>query len=230
MTKQDQYRRFELGERYPQAVSAQYFSNLGLSKSQLSQDLFALAELAFKREGYFVEFGATDGVSLSNTYLLETHFDWTGILAEPARAWHEALLKNRSALIETDCVWKTSGESLLFNEVETGEFSTLSQFNDHDFHGQTRQHGTSYEVNTVSLNDLLQKHGAPREIDYLSIDTEGSEFEILNAVDFEQYSFKFITCEHNYTPIRDSIYELLTSHGYQRKFVEYSLWDDWYVL
>lgn len=55
------------------------------SRSQLRQDLFVLTELNFKQNGYFVEFGATNGVDLSNTYLLEKEFNWSGILAEPAR-------------------------------------------------------------------------------------------------------------------------------------------------
>ena len=53
-------------------------------KSQIGQDLFALYALDWKRSGYFVEFGATNGVDLSNTFLLEKDFAWTGILAEPA--------------------------------------------------------------------------------------------------------------------------------------------------
>ena len=70
------------------------------SQAQLWQDLFVLHELDLKRDGYFVEFGATNGVSLSNTHLLEKRFGWKGILAEPARCWHAALEKNRSAAIE----------------------------------------------------------------------------------------------------------------------------------
>ena len=52
------------------------------SKAQLKQDLFVLATLNFKRNGYFVEFGATSGVDISNTCLLEFDFGWRGILAE----------------------------------------------------------------------------------------------------------------------------------------------------
>ena len=76
----------------------------GQCHSQLKQDLFVLLETGFKRGGYFVEFGATNGIDLSNTYLLEREFGWTGILAEPATAWHEALQRNRNAIIDTDCV------------------------------------------------------------------------------------------------------------------------------
>ena len=52
-------------------------------KSQINQDIFVLYTLDWKREGYFVEFGATNGIDLSNTYLLEKNFGWKGILSEP---------------------------------------------------------------------------------------------------------------------------------------------------
>ena len=84
-------------------------------------------------------------------------------------------------------------------------------------------------VETISLVDLLKKYNAPKHIDYLSIDTEGSEFDILENFDFNTYSFSVITCEHNYTPMRDKIYDLLTSKGYERKLTEVSRWDDWYI-
>ena len=63
-----------------------------------------------------------------------------------------------------------------------------------------------------------QKYNAPKNIDYLSIDTEGSEYEILKTFDFDKYNSKVITCEHNYTPARNKIYSLLSANGYQRKF------------
>ena len=65
------------------------------SKSQLRQDLFVLSELNFKVGGYFVEFGATNGIDLSNTYFLEEKFSWRGILVEPAKIWHQELSENR---------------------------------------------------------------------------------------------------------------------------------------
>jgi FkbM family methyltransferase len=199
------------------------------SKSQLRQDLFVLAELDFKRNGYFVEFGATNGVDLSNTYLLEKTFDWGGILAEPAKCWHRALGENRKSNIELNCVWRDSTSNLTFNEVDIAELSTITGYKKVDMHASRRNNGHSYSVKTISLNDLLDKYGAPAEIDYLSIDTEGSEFEILSNFDFDRYQFKVITCEHNFTPNRENIFELLAHHGYVRKFTGFSKWDDWYV-
>ncbi|MDO8800580.1 FkbM family methyltransferase [Phenylobacterium sp.] len=202
---------------------------LKLSRSQLRQDLFALAESEFKRDGYFVEFGGTNGSDLSNTYLLETSMGWRGIVAEPARCWHEALRINRKCHIETQCVWSESGLSVNFNESELAELSTIEEFSTSDYHSKSRQAGTHYEVSTISLVDLLKKYDAPRRIDYLSIDTEGSEFDILNAFDFDAYDIQVITCEHNFTPNRRKIFDLLTSRGYVRKYASLSSFDDWYV-
>jgi len=84
-------------------------------------------------------------------------------------------------------------------------------------------------VQTVSLEDLLKKNNAPKYIDYLSIDTEGSEYEILSAFNFDEFNIKVITVEHNFTHQRELIFTLLTKHGYKRKYDYVSEFDDWYV-
>jgi len=203
-----------------------YFSQ---SKSQLRQDLFVLSCLDFKKQGYFVEFGATNGYDLSNTYLMEKEFGWNGILAEPATIWHSGLKKNRRCNIETDCVWKDSTSTLTFNQVAVAELSTINSYSNTDGHREARKEGKTYSVKTISLNDLLSKYNAPQHIDYLSIDTEGSEYEILSNFDFSKHTFQIITCEHNYTPMREKLYALLTRQGYQRVFENLSLFDDRYI-
>ena len=200
------------------------------SRSQLKQDLFVLAETGFKEHGYFVEFGATDGIELSNTYLLETKFSWTGILAEPAKIWQAKLERNRpSASIEKLCIWSDSFSELRFNEVKEAVLSTISIFSDSDNHSTSRESGKEYNVKTISLIDLLRKYNAPKHIDYLSIDTEGSEYDILSKFDFSEYSFGIITVEHNYTTQRDKIFNLLLQNGYKRKYEHLSHFDDWYT-
>lgn len=82
-----------------------------------------LNESEFKRHGLFVEFGATNGLDLSNTWLLEKQFGWTGILAEPATVWHEDLKRNRTGSIDERCVWSRSGEALQFSETAVPELS-----------------------------------------------------------------------------------------------------------
>lgn len=148
-------------------------------------------------------------------------------MAEPAKIWHYALLSNRTTAIETDCVWRETGETLLFNEVSNekhiGALSTQESFTNVDNHARVRSTASmTYNVKTISLSDMLKKHNAPREIDYLSIDTEGSEFQILNSFNFDKYDIKIITCGHNYTPVREKIHSLLTRNGYDRKYSEFS--------
>ncbi len=199
------------------------------SKSQIFQDLFVLYCLKKKMNGFFVEFGSTDGINLSNTFLLEKQYHWKGILAEPANIWKDKLLRNRNCEIETNCVWSESDKILTFYETETAELSTIDVFADKDTHYENRRENRSYNVKTISLNDLLKKYDAPFDIDYLSIDTEGYEFDILNSFDFSKYNITIITVEHNYTIKREEIFSLLTSKGYKRVFDAISLFDDWYV-
>ena len=91
------------------------FKLLSESKAQLHQDLFVLSELKEKRKGFFVEFGATDGVEFSNTWLLENNYDWQGILAEPAKCFHKELKFNRNCIIDTRCVFNNTGSMMAFN-------------------------------------------------------------------------------------------------------------------
>jgi FkbM family methyltransferase len=205
------------------------YRNCHRSSAQLFQDLFVAYQLREKRSGYFVEFGAADGVELSNTLLLERDYGWQGIVGEPARTWHERLQRNRRCVIDTRCVWSRSGERLTFNETPMPELSTIDAFTEGDGHAPLRAGGVRYEVSTVSLNALLAEHRAPQHIDYLSIDTEGSELEILRAFDFGRHRMSVITVEHNFAPARDEIRALLSARGYERKFVSLSQWDDWYV-
>ena len=198
---------------------------LDVSQSQIRQDLFALSRVDFKDNGFFVEFGATNGVELNNTWLMENRFGWSGILAEPARGWHQDLKSNRNCTIETRCVWKASGETLQFTEAPRGENSGISTY----VKSTRKLRGQNYDVETISLNDLLITHNAPDVIDFISIDTEGSEFEILNQFDFDRWSFRVMAVEHNFAPQRDDIYQLLTSHGYRRVLEKVSRFDDWYV-
>ena len=213
----------------PRSHAGELLSLMPESQSQLRQDLFVLSELGFKRNGYFVEFGAASGKELSNSWLLETSFDWSGILAEPAKCWHAVLAENRRCTIEHECVWRASGERLEFLETAEAEISTLAAYEGVDMHAKARRSGKRYAVNTVTLTELLLRHRSPVEPDYLSIDTEGSEYEILKDFDFRRFPFKVITCEHNFTPAREMIRSMLSAAGYVRKHEAISDFDDWYV-
>jgi len=203
-----------------------FFSLLGAHKSQLGQDLLAVGVSQAKQNGFFVEFGATDGISLSNTHLLEKELGWTGILAEPGKNWHAALQSNRTAEIVKYAVWSQSGEKLSFLEASVPELSTLTSFIKSDHHIRK---GRVYEVESISLMDLLEQKQAPFFIDFLSIDTEGSEFDILSSFDFKKYSFGLLCIEHNYSPQWEAVASLLQENGYERILSEVSLWDSWFV-
>ena len=100
LSNANRFRDYELSALIDEKFFEDYFKNLRFSKSQLRQDLFVLSEHNFKENGFFVEFGSTNGVDLSNTYILETKFNWKGILAEPAKIWHSSLKDNRSAAMK----------------------------------------------------------------------------------------------------------------------------------
>jgi hypothetical protein len=87
---------------------------LNESESQLRQDLFVLIVSGWKRKGYFVEFGATDGKHFSNTWILEKKYGWDGILAEPDPRFHKNLASNRATNIEFSCVYTRTGDTINF--------------------------------------------------------------------------------------------------------------------
>jgi hypothetical protein len=223
----------DLGRSAPDSDENRFFEfclkNLGNSRSQNFQELFVLYELGSRKGGYFVEFGAADGVYLSNSHLLEFEFGWHGILAEPARSYQTPLRKARNCAIDSRCVWSRSGEIVSFLEAPEPELSTIAEFVHSDRNGPFRVAGAHYDVMTVSLGDLLDHHRAPRRIDYMSVDTEGTELEILSAFDFNAYDIRVMTIEHNHTQAREPIFELLSSKGFVRKFERFSRWDDWFV-
>lgn len=209
---------------------------LNLTCSQNSQDLLAIAMTQKNKTGYFVEFGACDGILYSNTLLLEKYLGWHGIVAEPGRIWHKDLKKNRSCIVETRCIFESSNQRIKFDEVQkvsqqiAPQISGISDVGSGDWTAKFRKlNSISYEVETISLVDLLNEYSAPSIIDFISIDTEGSEFEILKNFDFEKYRFNLLVVEHNYGKNREKIFQLMTSNGYERFLSEISGVDDFYV-
>ena len=118
----------------------------------------------------------------------------------------------------------------MFSEPRDGSLSSITDFVDNDHLAKSRKKKTAtYEVKTISLNDLLEKYDAPQYIDYLSVDTEGSELEILSAFDFTLRDIGLITVEHNFGPTRARLAALMEDKGYKRIGDGISDFDDWYV-
>ena len=200
------------------------------SYSQLGQDLWVIEQTAHKKNGFFVEFGATNGVLLSNTYLLEQEFDWTGICAEPNPKFYKELIQNRNCIVSDDCIGPKTGEQVSF--VLADVYGGIQDYAFVDKHSAKREAyqdmGDVIEVTTISLNEFLLKHKAPPNIDYLSIDTEGSEYDILVNFPFENWNIKLMTVEHNNSDYRDSIRGLLISKNYE--IFKEAGFEDWFCL
>lgn len=206
------------------------------SEAQLLQDLFAAFFTKKNGSGKFLEFGATDGVSLSNTYMLENVFGWDGVLAEPSPQWHTSLLENRkNARVIRDCVWIESDLSIDFFVSDVGVLSSIDDFKRSDEvsmpgNSNARNNsGYTTKVKTISLNDLVREHFPDGSIDYISVDTEGSEYEILNCFDLEKFGPSVLTVEHNYTSLREKIDDLMKKFGYGKVFDGKTAFDAWYV-
>lgn len=199
------------------------------SYAQLQQDRWVLHELGEKRNGFFVEVGAFDGKHLSNTYMLEKEYGWTGLLAEPNPLMAAAIRANRSAPLCERPLGQTSGQEVTMLFVDKNpQISAMEQHAFKDLHAELRKRHTRMKQKTISLNDLLESHGSPRQIDFISIDTEGSEPEILAGFDFGRYDVRLFAIEHNYTPAQNVIDDLMKSKGYERVYEEWSRFDAWY--
>jgi FkbM family methyltransferase len=199
-----------------------------MNYSQIGQDLEVLKFYNNKKNGFFIEIGASDGIELSNTYLLEKMFDWKGICVEPIPDRFNLLTKNRpNSLCYDYAVYNTSNKHVIFDIAKTSDLlSGISECID-CYKDIVDSNKKQIVVNTISLNHLLEKSNAPSFIDYLSLDTEGSEFEILKSIDFQKYTFGLIDVEHNFSQSRrNDIHSLLTSNGYH--FLRQNNWDDCY--
>jgi FkbM family methyltransferase len=188
---------------------AEVMKCLPLTRSGRWQEIFAMLLSGGKRDGFFVEFGACNGLAASNTLLLEQRFGWKGILAEPNPFWHAGLRANRTAALDFRCVSATSGDWIELHQSTNQGNSSVNR--DHRFLGDV---AATVRVETVTLTDLLREHDAPRYIDFLSVDTEGHEPEALGGLDFDRYRFGFICIEQHPDP-RNDVSKLLDEAGYK---------------
>ena len=204
-----------------------------MSYGQLKQDLLCLDYFDKKRDGYFVDIGAGNGRDLSNTYLLEKKYGWKGICVEPLDAPFKLCKECRpNSICRNTAIYDKEAEvEFSYIEGSSGEDYMYSGITNDIKHHVTKVENSSKKIlmNTITLNKLLEEAGAPEVMDFLSIDTEGSESKILEALDHKKYKFRYITVEHNYLMgQRSDIARVLTSNGYQ--FHMENQWDDVYIL
>ena len=179
-------------------------------KSQFEQDKHVLSIYNNKINGYFVEVGAYDGIESSNTYVLEKDFNWLGLCVECNPRFYNTLVHSRSCHKSNYAVYGVNGREMEF--YDSGGYAGLVETNNH----KHIVNDTKIIVKTKTLTTLLDEVNAPSFIEYLSLDTEGSEYEILKAHDFDKYKFGYICVEHNsIEKNRRLIRELLETKGYR---------------
>lgn len=229
---EQQIRRFPLALSLAYQLGVEQFgfieSNFSDSRSQLLQDIFVLIALGRKRSGYFVEIGVGDGEYLSNTWLLEKRYGWQGILAEPNPRSRASIEAKRSAPLDRRAVWSQSGCTLEFMDVvDSPELSTLTGYTETDHY---ERQGQLHNVETITLQSLLDEHDAPQVIDYLSIDTEGSEWDLLEIFDLSSRRINVVSIEHNHVEERlMAIRQKFLAHGYRQVLTGYTRFDAWFV-
>ncbi|HRH94135.1 MAG TPA: FkbM family methyltransferase, partial [Candidatus Peribacteria bacterium] len=177
--------------------------------SHFGQDLWVAERLRGKRGGFFVDLGAYTPVVANNTYLLESRYGWKGICIEAnPRLFAKLKAKRRCVCVEA-CV---SGDGKpaefladggayggMVEQYPAGHDATLLKYLPHCNVTEGGKLKTR-RVETVLLADILQAHGAPPVIDYLSMDVEGAELSILRTFPFDRYRMLTMTVEHNSRP------------------------------
>jgi len=206
-------------------------SNSPKSKSQLGQDFFALAATTQSQSNFFVEIGGGDPIIASNTYLLQENFGWSGIIVEP----NPELVKKT---IDIRCKdgkvsvypFALSNRNGVENFLPSGMLGTFERFIDGDFHSKQRNKLKKSQglisVETKTPQTFIEECRI-KQIDFLSLDTEGSEWEIISNWPFELIRPTAICIEVNNRTSASDILQFLESKNYinvLRKLSKYDLW------
>lgn len=178
-----------------------------LTTSQAGQDYWVYGDVFNeKRGGYFVDIGAHDGIYLSNTYILESRYRWSGLCIEANPVTYRSLAKNRRVPTLNLCLDRSEGAVDFALKGEVGGIIGP----DVDNKPSAVADCEVVTLKTASLNRVLEDHQAPSLMDYLSIDVEGAEERILDGLDLHKYAFRCATIERPTRNLRDRF----TNHGY----------------
>ena len=182
--------------------------------SHIGQDQW-VADVLGNRAGYFLDFGAFDGVTISNTLYLERSLGWTGICVEPNPTYYPTVCAERVAICINAALWPTSGETVRL--VDAHGLSSLDTFAKGDGNADVRAGMTQRVVDIETLNptQVLDRFQAPAVIEYMSLDVEGCEYEVVSSIDLERYRVLLMTIEHNHhVEKKERIRAYLAARGY----------------
>ena len=205
-------------------------SNLKFSEN--GSDWWALNSRGKWNDGYFVDVGASDGITASNTYLLEKFYKWQGICVDPNPVTLKSMCGARDTIVSDLCVYKESGKILPFKYLgDQSEFygwnlrSGIDGLVSKDMPVKMNDH----KVFTITLTDLLELYKAPNKIDYISIDVEGSEIEVLTGLDFSKYDVKMFSIEYENEENRAKIDWIMSRNNYERVDFDQQCTEDRYI-
>jgi FkbM family methyltransferase len=148
---------------------------------------------------------------------------------EPNGKFLDSLNENRNALIFNCAAGSTDNQSVILFGTDDGEYSYIA--NEFAGDGKRRESILNQPILTKTLNSILMEAKAPQVIEFLSIDVEGYEIEVLRGLDLAAWKFKVVCIEHNYNEQkRSQILEIFTSYGYRHVLPVASQFDSFFVL
>jgi FkbM family methyltransferase len=186
-----------------------------------------------KKNGVFLEIGADDGIDKSNTLFFEETLGWTGICVEPSYERFKLLEKNRKCICENIALSNKTGEATFLDIKGWGKglSGIIEDYCDNhknriffECQDENNKGKEIIKVKTDLLNNILLKHNL-YEIDFCTIDTEGSEYSILENFNFDKFLIKIFVIENNYG--NDNVKNLLVKNNY--KFLTKLEIDDVYI-
>ncbi len=189
-------------------------------QSQIGQDKWVAEYFNQKKDGFFLDIGAYDGVWWNNTYYLEKELGWKGICFEAGLPHYQKLAKNRTCI----CVRTFVSDKIGITQYEAPNY------------GGTRRLGPM-NVSESTLQVLLPAYQVPNVIDYISIDVEGVEVKVLNGFPFDKYEVGLWTIEHNSYTIgtthKMNIKAIMERNGYVIAIEDVAhdghIFEDWYI-
>ena len=202
-----------------------------LPRGQVLQDVFAQSWAGPRP--FFVDCGAGPPERLSNTFALQESFGWSGLLIEPNPTFVAQLAERKSERVKLVPVAAGSPGSVQF--LTLGELSCATDRMRGDWAANVRQRALKPEllisVDRVPLGDLLEQYvGPPRQLDFLSLDVEGAEEDVLASLDLGRWSFRAIAVENADLPdLTERVDHLMKRNSYRRVLATVSAFDSWYV-
>jgi len=152
--------------------------------SQQGEDTIILKNFINKpcRDGFFVELGAMDGLTFSNTLFFEKKMGFKGLLIEPTETFHQLKTNRPSCINVHTAVGYNDGEKVEF--IGEGAVAGMTSTMNEKFRKDWHQNSKTYEVTTKRMETILKENNV-KYIDLFSIDVEGGELVILETMDWD---------------------------------------------